>query len=128
MMPSELSRICRLAKAIGPLGSSTPSLQPPSIAAAARTTASATYRMSDLPRAEVDETAHGPDGAWREFGMHRSDGPAAMPRTSVLNQEGRKQCEQIEDGECEQPLSSAAVGPGAPADPPCEQQENRAAN
>src|ERR1700722_10650299 len=106
MMPSELSRICRLAKAIGPLGSSTPSLQPPSIAAAARTTASATYRMSDLAPAQVDETAHS---------------PAAMRRTSMLNQEGRKQCEQIEDGEYEQPVRSAAVGPGAPADPTCEQ-------
>src|ERR1700676_3847127 len=52
MMPSALSRICRSARATGPFGSSTPSVQPPSVAAPIRTTASKPYRMLDL--AEVD--------------------------------------------------------------------------
>src|SRR5467141_3969684 len=76
MMPSELNRICRSARAIGPFGSSTPSVQPPSVAAPIRTTASKPYRMLDLARAEVDETVRAANGTWQEFGMHRSDGIA----------------------------------------------------
>src|SRR5580700_11831067 len=79
MMPSELSRICRSAAAIGPFGSSTPSLQPPSIAAPIRTTASKPYRMLDL--AEVDGAARAADGARLEFGMLRPDGAASMRGT-----------------------------------------------
>src|ERR1700742_2280574 len=52
MMPSELNRICRSAAAIGPWGSSTPSLQPQSAAVAIRTKASEPYRMSDLAVAD----------------------------------------------------------------------------
>src|ERR1700727_126552 len=135
MMPSELSRICRLASAIGTCGSRTPSLQPPSIAAPVRTAASKTYRMSDLERAEGGETARIANGAWRKLGLRRSNGPATMRCTrrreraaSMVNQEGRKQRKQIEDGECEQPVSGAAIGASAPADPASEQKENRAAN
>src|ERR1700759_5558637 len=114
MMPSALSRICRSARAIGPFGSSTPSVQPPSVAAPIRTTASRPYRMSDL--AEVDGAAYAADGARREFGMHRNaatvmrrpDGrDRAVP---MVDQERRKQHEQIEDGEREQPVSRAAIG------------------
>src|SRR6202035_5301917 len=78
MMPSALSRICRSATAIGPFGSSTPSLQPPSIEAPIRTTASNPYRMLGL--AEVDGAACAADGAWPEFGMHPSDDPAIERR------------------------------------------------
>src|SRR3954463_14617460 len=60
MMPSALSRICRSARAIGPFGSRTPSVQPPSVAATSRT-ASKPYRMLDL--AEVDDAAYAADGA-----------------------------------------------------------------
>src|ERR1700733_9301882 len=70
MMPSEFSRICRLASAIGPCGSSTPSLQPPSITAPVRTTASKTYRILDLVQAEVIEATHISSGTRMEFGMH----------------------------------------------------------
>src|SRR5258708_13597076 len=76
MMPSEFSRISRSATAIGPFGSSTPSVQPPSVAAPIRTTASKPYRMLDL--AEVDGAACAADGACPEFGMHRSDLPAIV--------------------------------------------------
>src|SRR6266404_5402973 len=69
MMPSALRRICRSAAAIGPCGSSTPSVQPPSMATPIRTTASKPYRMLDL--AKVDGAAGAADGAWQEFGMHR---------------------------------------------------------
>src|SRR6266704_2533182 len=79
MMPSELSRICRSPSAIGPFGSSTPSVQPPSIAVPIRTTASKPYRMLDL--AEVDGAACAADGARQEFGMHRSDGPSIVRPT-----------------------------------------------
>src|ERR1700726_2923842 len=104
MMPSEFNRICRSAMAIGPFGSSTPSVQPPSVAAPIRTTASKPYRMLDL--AEIDGAACVACGGWQEFGMHRPDGPAIVRRphrreraTSMVDQEGRKQREQIEDGE-----------------------------
>src|ERR1700687_3393242 len=78
MIPSALSRICRSAAAIGPFGSSTPSVQPPSVAAPIKTTASREYRMLDL--AEVDGAACAADGAWQKFGMHRSDSPAIVRR------------------------------------------------
>src|SRR5713226_8419504 len=78
MMPSALSRICRSAAAIGPFGSSTPSVQPPSIATPIRTTASKLYRMLDL--AEVDGAACAADGPWQDFGMRRSGGPAIVRR------------------------------------------------
>src|SRR5258708_24165631 len=70
MMPSELSRICRSAAAIGPFGSSTPSEQPPSVATPIRTATSRPYRMLDL--AEVGGAAGAANGAWQEFGMHRA--------------------------------------------------------
>src|SRR5229473_1563867 len=79
MMPSALSRICRSARATGPFGSNTPSVQPPSVAAPIRTTASKPYRMLDL--AEVDGAACAAGGARQEFGVHRSDGPAIVRRT-----------------------------------------------
>src|SRR5882724_13137556 len=69
MMPSALSRICRSATAIGPFGSRTPSVQPPSIAAPIRTTVSKPYRMLDL--AEVGGAACAANRAWLEFDMHR---------------------------------------------------------
>src|SRR6266700_2860858 len=78
MMPSALNRICRSARAIGPFGSSTPSVQLPSVMAPIRTTARKPYRMLDL--AEVDGAACAADGAWQEFDMHRSDGPAIVRR------------------------------------------------
>src|ERR1700742_3168887 len=76
MMPSELSRISRSAAAIGPFGSSTPSVQPPSVATPIRTTASKPYRMLNL--AEVDGAACAADGALRGCGMRRSDGATSM--------------------------------------------------
>src|SRR5882762_8008642 len=78
MMPSAFSRICRSARAIGPFGSKTPSVQPPSATAPIRTTASKPYRMLDL--AEVDGAAYAPDSPWQEFGMHRPDGPDIVRR------------------------------------------------
>src|SRR5260370_36542432 len=102
MIPSALSRICRSAAAIGPFGSSTPSEQPPSIAAPIRTTASKPYRMLDL--AEVDGAACAVGGARRVFRVHRSDDPAIARRAhggkrfrSMVDQERRKQREQISD-------------------------------
>src|ERR1700733_2620222 len=69
IMPSELSRICRSAAAIGPFGSSTPSLQPPIVATPMRTTASKAYRMLDLAHAEIVETGRVTSGAVQQFGM-----------------------------------------------------------
>src|SRR3984957_20605197 len=60
MMPSEFNRICRLATAIGPFGSNTPSVQPPSVAIPIRTTASKPYRMLGLADVEGAQcAAHG---------------------------------------------------------------------
>src|SRR6202051_1259795 len=78
MMPSALSRICRSERATGPFGSNTPSVQPPSVATPIRTTAGEPYRMSNL--AEADGAGCAADGAWQEFGVHPSDGPAIVRR------------------------------------------------
>src|ERR1700748_3585413 len=110
MMPSALSRICRSASAIGPFGSSTPSVQPPSDAAPIRATASRPYRMLYL--AEVDGVGCATDGAWQES------------RSPVVDQESGKQHEQIEDGESEQPMSGAAIVPSASVQLEREQNEN----
>src|SRR5882724_1378257 len=61
MMPSELSKICRSAAAIGPFGSSTPSVQPPSVATPITATAGKPYCMLDL--AEVDGAVCAADDA-----------------------------------------------------------------
>src|SRR5207302_2468145 len=72
MMPSALSRICRSARATGPFGSSTPSVQPPSVATTIRTTAGKPYRMCrTLDLTEVDGAECAADGVWQEFGVHR---------------------------------------------------------
>src|SRR5246127_2536597 len=133
MMPSALSRICRSAKAIGPCGSSTPLVQPPSVAAPIRTTVSKPYRMLDL--AGVDGAACAADGAWQQLGMPRPDGAARMRGThererltAMVDQEGRKQHEQIEDGEHEQPVSGAALGFDALVQLKCELKEKRPAD
>jgi hypothetical protein len=46
----------------------------------------------------------------------------------MVDQEGRKKREQVHDGEHEQPVSSAAIGPGAPVQPTSEQKKNRPAD
>src|ERR1700722_14344037 len=48
--------------------------------------------------------------------------------TSMIDQEGREQREQIDNGKYEQPVGRPAIGPGASVDPTCEQKENRAAS
>jgi hypothetical protein len=57
MIPSELNRICRSAKAMGPFGSRTPSEQPPSVAALIKTKAGAMYRILSLVGAGDERTA-----------------------------------------------------------------------
>src|ERR1700722_11396027 len=79
MMPSEFNRICRLATAIGPFGSHTPSVQPPSVAIPIRTTASKPYRMLGL--ADVEGAQCAAHGAGPQLGMRRSDGPAVVRGT-----------------------------------------------
>src|SRR6266403_1309987 len=81
MMPSALSRICRSARAIGPFGSNTLSVQPPSVAEPFRTTASQAYRMLDPANAEVDETACAANGACQEFVMPRLDAAPSVRGT-----------------------------------------------
>src|ERR1700759_19299 len=109
MMPSALSRICRSARAIGPLGSSTPSVQPPSVAAPITNTASRPYRMLDLARAEVDGNGCAEDRVRCEVGARISTGATVIWRTNrriaVVHQEDRKEREQVEDGENEQLVS-----------------------
>src|SRR5215475_13287229 len=102
MMPVALIRICRSAKAMGPFGSSTPSVQPPSNEAPIRTKASKPYRMSDLVRAESDEAARTQGSAWQGLGMYPSAAAASLRgrgarerTTTVVNQQSRKQHEQV---------------------------------
>src|SRR6266702_4452300 len=78
MMPSALNRICRSARAIGPFGSSTPSVQLPSVMAPIRRPANKPYRMLDL--AEVDGAPCGADGFRMGLGTHR-DAEASMRGT-----------------------------------------------
>src|SRR5690349_13551705 len=105
MIPVALSRICRSARAMGPCGSSTPSLQPPRVVAPIRATASKPYRMLDLARAEIDGNACAADGARHEFGARRRAGTGIMRShgtAAVIDQKRSKQHEQVEDGEGEQ--------------------------
>src|SRR5471030_1997651 len=97
MMPSELNRICRSASATGPLGSSTPSEQPPRATRQSRTEMNVPDRMSD------------------------SGQPAA-----VIDQEGDKQQEEVNDRENEQAMRGAAVDLAADAEAEREQKEGRA--
>ena len=46
----------------------------------------------------------------------------------MVDQESRKQHEQIDDREHEQPVSSAAIEPLGSVQPLCEQKEKRPAN
>src|SRR5258707_11394166 len=71
MMPSALNRICRSARAIGPCGSSTPSVQPPSVAAQVRTIARKPFRMLNLISAEM--VGNGPL-AWHELTLQEYNG------------------------------------------------------
>src|SRR6516164_6318019 len=135
MMPVALNRICRSAKAMGPLGSSTPSVQPPSSEAPIRTKARKPYRMSDLARAEIDEAASAPCGAGRGVGMDPSDAVvsarARCPRVrtgAVIDQERRKQHEQIGNRKQKQPVCGATVSSNAVVQLNCEQKEKRAAD
>src|SRR5712671_7037584 len=97
MMPSELNRICRSASAIGPLGSSTPSEQPPSATRPSSTKMNARRRMSD------------------------SGQPAA-----VIDQQGGKQQEEVSDGEDEQSMRGTAIGLAADAEAEREHKEGHA--
>src|SRR5580698_6004505 len=99
MMPSELNRICRSAEAIGPFGSSTPSLQPPSVAAPIKTTASSLYRMSNLVCRDAGKVEYGSNRAAHKLGRRRATAsPCTRPkrRSTVagVRQEDRKQHEQ----------------------------------
>src|SRR4051794_35222209 len=73
MIPSELNRICRSAEAMGPFGSSTPSLQPPSSAALIRMKARRRGRMSDVPRRDFEKGARRVVGARQTRGLRWSD-------------------------------------------------------
>src|SRR5215831_18230800 len=135
MMPVALNRICRSARAMGPFGSSTPSVQPPSSEAPIRTKARKPYRILDLPRAELDKAASAASGAGQGIGVDRSDvavsAQARYPRiqtAAVIDQERRKQRKQMEDGKQEQPVSGATIGSNALVQLKCEQEEKSAAD
>src|ERR1700736_4360430 len=91
MMPSELKRICRSATAIGPFGSSTPSLQPPSVAAPSKATARTRYRIS---------SSHGVD----DDGSPREDDRRRF--AAAVGQKRPEQRGQVDDREGEQAVSS----------------------
>src|SRR5215475_2932897 len=135
MMPVALNRICRSATAMGPFGSSTPSVQPPSSEAPVRTKASKPYRILDLPRAELDKAASAASGAGQGIDVDPSDvavsARARYPRiqtAAVIDRERRKQREQIEDGRQEQPVSVATIGSSAFVQLKCEQEEKSTAD
>src|SRR5215468_7055583 len=135
MIPVALIRICRSAKAMGPFGSSTPSVQPPSTEAPIRTKASKSYRILDLPRADLDKAASAASGVGQGIGVDPSDvtvsARARYPRiqtAAVIDQERRKQREQIENGKQEQPVSGATISYNALVQLKCEQEEKYAAD
>src|SRR5262252_619733 len=130
MMPVALNRICRSARAMGPFGSSTPSVQPPSSEAPIRTKASKPYRILDLPRAELDKAASAASGAGQRIGVDPSDVAVnararywRIQTAAVIDQKRRKQCKQIEDGKQEQPMRSTTIGCSALVQLKCEQKE-----
>src|SRR5260221_9342260 len=71
MIPSESKRICRSAEATGPLGSRTPSVQPPSAAAVIKAPIRRMDRMLDLVCRETGGIACAPDGTSRKFDAER---------------------------------------------------------
>src|SRR4029077_17972785 len=134
MMPVALNRICRSEKAMGPFGSSTPSVQPPSAAAPIRIAASKPYRMLDLVRVEVDGAECAAHVGWQEFGAHRSNGPATrrLDRREwtgrVVDKKRRKQHKKVEDRESEQPMRSAPISRNASVQLNREHKQKRAAD
>src|ERR1043166_5481073 len=131
MMPVALNRICRSARAIGPLGSSTPS-QPPSVAAASRSTVSERYRISSLPNLAGASTVH---SAWLSRSRRRRACLVVMRRTHrrgrtavVIDEQAGKQQEQIGDGEDEQFVRRATIGCSTPVQLKCQQEKERPAD
>src|SRR5215469_1196297 len=113
MMPVALNMICRSAAAIGPCGSSTPSLQPPRIVAPSNARARKTYRISGSHCA--DDHGHPPDD---------DRGRSA----AGVEQQHRKKREQVEDGKPEQAIGRSAVRTGIPVQLPRQGHEERAAD
>src|SRR5262249_10258563 len=97
MIPVELSMISRSAEATGPFGSSTPPVQPASVAPLIRMTTSRTYSMLDLA------CVGGGRAGMR--GRHRN-----RSRSVVIGQQRRKQHGQVDDREHEQARRIAAIG------------------
>src|SRR5262249_62164915 len=91
MIPVELNRISRSAAAMGPFGSSTPSEQPPSVAAPSKATARSAYRISSSY--EGDD-----DGRRREHDRGRF--------AAAVDQKRREHHEEVEDRNPEKPVSS----------------------
>src|SRR3984893_13603274 len=100
MMPSELKRTCRSAEAIGPLGSSTPSLQPPSAAAPIRRTANRRYRILDLTCPDIGCDWHRHTGSDVDPCIMRQATGWRCVRATI-DADDSKQHEQIGDGENE---------------------------
>src|SRR5258708_3879493 len=125
MMPSELNRICRSASAIGPLGSSTPSEQPLSIATLIKAKPSTTYRMLDLLWPGAGGAAQGAEEGWY-FGVSRAeagyDGKHRSAGAGVLASaiEGARtemwRGPQKDDRKKHQRLEADAAGRRRPAD------------
>src|SRR5215468_11044761 len=104
MIPVELNIISRSAAATGPLGSSTPSEQPPSAAAPISKTASATCCMSG-PFRSVGIARDAESGIYRRDDCRRGvRGDHERPGTPAIP--GAERCEQqkqVQNGEGEQP-------------------------
>src|SRR5215472_12329206 len=113
MMPVALNMICRSAAAIGPCGSSTPSLQPPRVRVPSNATARRTYRISGSHRAD-------------EHGHPSADDCGRF--AAGIEQQHREQREQVKNGKSEQTISRSAIRPATVVQLKGKRDEDRSAD
>src|SRR5262249_29002261 len=111
MIPVELNIMSRSAEAMGPLGSSTPSEQPPSAAAQINKMASATCCISG-PLRSVGTARDAEQSIYGRHGRRRGTrGDHERPVTPAIP--GAERCEkqkQVQDGKSEQPVCRPSIG------------------
>src|SRR5262249_50251111 len=131
MMPVELNRMSRSADAMGPFGSSTPSEQPPSIAAKINKTASAPCRISDLPWVSSAGTARDAERRtyWPDGSRSGARGGRGWPPiNSLVDQQRGKQHKQVQNRTPKQTMGGASIGLATPDQSERELNEPRSAD
>ena len=137
MMPSELNRICRSAAAIGPFGSSTPSVAAAECRGADQGKSEYNaYRISDLVCFDDGGTGCDRVRVVLGFGLDRLAAVRSTMRrgrgrpsiAAIAGKQRREQHEQVENGKHEQAMSRASVGLTAPVQLQGKRNKDRSAD